>query len=152
EEVAVGSEQQARAATEAAGATDHLKAAVDCVQSGSFKQQTAVQAVDQGMRQAARSVEEVNRSTEQMASVEQQAEQTAQIGVQAVEQTMTGMSRIKEQVHISAEKVKELGRMGQEIGAIVETIDQIAEQTNLLALNAAIEAARAGEHGKGFAV
>ena len=47
---------------------------------------------------------------------------------------------------------RELGTLGQKIGAVVETIDDIAEQTNLLALNAAIEAARAGEHGKGFAV
>ena len=49
-------------------------------------------------------------------------------------------------------RVRELGILGQKIGAVVETIDDIAEQTNLLALNAAIEAARAGEHGKGFAV
>ena len=52
----------------------------------------------------------------------------------------------------AAGKVRELGKLGQKIGAVVETIDDIAEQTNLLALNAAIEAARAGEHGKGFAV
>ena len=49
-------------------------------------------------------------------------------------------------------KVRDLGGLGERIGAVVETIDDIAEQTNLLALNAAIEAARAGEHGKGFAV
>ena len=52
----------------------------------------------------------------------------------------------------AAGKVEELGKLGEKIGAVVETIDDIAEQTNLLALNAAIEAARAGEHGRGFAV
>jgi len=62
------------------------------------------------------------------------------------------MSRIKDAVEATSVKVTELGAKGEQIGAIVETIDDIAEQTNLLALNAAIEAARAGEQGKGFAV
>jgi len=62
------------------------------------------------------------------------------------------MSEIKQVVATAAGKVQELGKLGEKIGAVVETIDDIAEQTNLLALNAAIEAARAGEHGRGFAV
>ena len=62
------------------------------------------------------------------------------------------MAAIKETTDSASSKVQELGRYSEQIGTIVETIDDIAEQTNLLALNAAIEAARAGEHGRGFAV
>jgi methyl-accepting chemotaxis protein len=69
-----------------------------------------------------------------------------------VEQTIDRLSKIKARVDLSVGKVQEMGRRSEQIGVIVETIDDIASQTNLLALNAAIEAARAGEHGKGFAV
>jgi methyl-accepting chemotaxis protein len=62
------------------------------------------------------------------------------------------MDKIQTQVQRSADSVKELGEKGQQIGEIVQTIEDIAQQTNLLALNAAIEAARAGDQGKGFAV
>ena len=55
-------------------------------------------------------------------------------------------------VQSSNQSISDLGRAADEIGKVVDAIQDIAEQTNLLALNATIEAARAGEAGKGFAV
>jgi len=52
----------------------------------------------------------------------------------------------------SQQEIALLGRAGEEIVGIVDTITGLSGQTNLLALNATIEAARAGESGKGFAV
>ncbi len=62
------------------------------------------------------------------------------------------MESIASDVSKSSQAVTSLGKKGEQIGQIIEVINDIAEQTNLLALNAAIEAARAGEHGRGFAV
>ena len=69
-----------------------------------------------------------------------------------MDETIRGMERISEVVRKSAETVQELGNSSNQIGEIIQVIDDIADQTNLLALNAAIEAARAGEQGRGFAV
>ncbi len=54
--------------------------------------------------------------------------------------------------HTTNQEIGRLAEGAQEIGEVVNLIQQIAAQTNLLALNATIEAARAGEAGRGFAV
>jgi methyl-accepting chemotaxis protein len=46
----------------------------------------------------------------------------------------------------------ELGKKSQQIGGILEIINELADQTNILAINATIEAAGAGEAGKRFSV
>ena len=91
-------------------------------------------------------------AAEEVEIVSASAAAAAAGGAGSVRDTIAGMGRIRDVVQRAAIKVTELGTKSEQIGAIVETIDDIAEQTNLLALNAAIEAARAGEQGKGFAV
>jgi methyl-accepting chemotaxis protein len=49
-----------------------------------------------------------------------------------------------------ARKLKGMGARSEEIGQIVELLEDVAAETNVLALNAALEASRAGAQGKGF--
>jgi len=74
------------------------------------------------------------------------------LGLAAVEKTIDGMQNIKLSVEKTANVIMKLGGRSDEIGKILNVIDDITDQTTLLALNAAILAAQAGEHGKGFSV
>lgn len=86
----------------------------------------------------ASAVEEMTASIQEIASSADQAASVAGDAAQLVD--------------VSNTNVGQLGDAANEIGNVIETIQDIAEQTNLLALNATIEAARAGDAGKGFAV
>jgi methyl-accepting chemotaxis protein len=61
-----------------------------------------------------------------------------------------GMARQQAAVAEIARKLKALEARSEEIGQIVEMLDDVTSETNVLSLNAAIEASRAGSQGKGF--
>lgn len=85
------------------------------------------------------------------AATEEMTTSISQIA-QSAEQAFNVASNASELAHSSNEVIGQLGTAADEIGKVIEVIQDIAEQTNLLALNATIEAARAGDAGKGFAV
>ena len=61
-----------------------------------------------------------------------------------------GMARQQAAVAEIARRLKALEARSEEIGQIVEMLDDVTSETNILSLNAAIEASRAGAQGKGF--
>jgi methyl-accepting chemotaxis protein len=98
------------------------------------------------------SIQRVADTAKLLVDISHRSREEAQTGMATMEKATEGLNRTSHAIQSSAEIIDVLGRRADDIGKIIEVIDDLAEQTNLLALNAAIEAARAGEHGLGFAV
>ena len=140
----------------------HVNQTADaCAQISSNSEEMAAGAQEQSAQAAeiASSVEQMTatifqttQNTTRAAENAERAVNMANEGGKAVRDTVVGMNEIAMVVKAAAETVEELGKNSNQIGEIVQVINDIADQTNLLALNAAIEAARAGEQGRGFAV
>ena len=152
QQIATGTADQTASITKTAMAVEQLSQAIDGVAKGAQEQSLSVGQVSIATEKINKAIIQVAGNNNSVSLDSNTAAEAARKGSQTVEQTLVGMQAIKSKVGVSAEKVEEMGRRSEEIGKIVETIEDIASQTNLLALNAAIEAARAGEHGKGFAV
>ena len=144
QKVGSASEQLADAATQASRATTEIASTLQQIAKGAAQQNEAVNTLNKAM-------DEIQGTASRVASgIDSQSKAVDKAN--NVSSRVSSADGISVRVSRSAEKVQEMGTRSEQIGMIVETIQDIASQTNMLALNAAIEAARAGEHGKGFAV
>ena len=120
------------------GGSEQLACAAQDLAEGSTIQATQVAEV----------AEAIKRMAESMMTNAEAAEQSVEIASDAGKTLVTGNEKMQE-LKVA---IGEISKCSEEIGTIINAIEDIAEQTNLLSLNAAIEAARAGEAGRGFAV
>jgi methyl-accepting chemotaxis protein len=97
-------------------------------------------------------IAEISHNAENAAASSQESATTAEQGGKTMQAAVATMDKISAATATVSAKMASLAHRSEEIGKVVNVIQEISEQTNLLALNAAIEAARAGEHGRGFAV
>jgi len=152
QQVARGNQDQSAAVQETSASVDQLSRAIDQIARGAQEQARSIERTAQSLAQLNNLIAQAAAASRELSSAGQQVAGAAASGAETVRLSSEGMEAIRNTTRLAAGKVKELGSYSEQIGSIVEAIDDIAEQTNLLALNAAIEAARAGEHGRGFAV
>jgi len=114
----------------------------------------AVQVSDaiEAIQDMSTSIQQVAKNAAQSTAVSEQSTLHAKEGAKAVGNTSVAMESIRAHTQETALAIKRLGESSQEIGNIVQLINDIADRTSILALNASIQAAMAGDAGRGFAV
>ena len=130
-QLASGAEETTNQSSTVASAAEEMAANMNNMAAASEQMTTNVKTVAAATEQMTASISEIAKNAEQASTVAGNAATMAQS---------------------SNETIGQLGNAADEIGKVIQVIQDIAEQTNLLALNATIEAARAGDAGKGFAV
>ena len=151
-DIAAGTNNQMKYATDAAHQLKALRTQVGEVASGARGQESAVGQVEAALDMLNNALRQTTQRVEHVAAAAERAAVSALNGRTAVGSTIDSIRGVREVVIRSTQLVEKLGEQSRSIGESVIAINEIADQTNLLALNAAIEAARAGEHGLGFAV
>ncbi len=133
-------------------ASEELAAQVEEASRGADEQKSRTSETATAMEEMNATVLEVARNASQAAEGSDKARAKAQSGSQVVDQAVQAINKVQTQAQGMTGNLGKLGQQAENIGRIMNVIEDIADQTNLLALNAAIEAARAGDAGRGFAV
>jgi len=146
--------------------TRQIAAAIQHVQSSSSELQSAASQQATGAKEQATAMNEVTTTISELLATSKQiaesAQRVAQIAEQSAAAARSGDATVREgqdaiggirrQVDLIVGHMLDLGKKAQQVGGILEIINELAEQTNILAINATIEAAGAGDAGKRFAV
>lgn len=146
--------QELSAAVDSTSASiEELSATIKEVANNAGELSAASEETLTAIEEISSSVKEVEQSAKESARVSEKVKNDAStFGMTSIEKTIEGMQTIKSSVEKTADFMNKLAKRSEEIGKILNVIDEITDQTTLLALNAAILAAQAGEHGKGFSV
>jgi CHASE3 domain sensor protein len=129
-----------------------LQAAADQQVTGAREQATAMNEISTTIKELLTTSRQIAESARRVADVAAETAASARNGDQTVLRTQESVAAIKRQVDVIVAHMGELGKKSQQIGGVLEIINELAEQTNILAINATIEASGAGEAGKRFAV
>ncbi|CAK1707542.1 methyl-accepting chemotaxis protein [Vibrio crassostreae] len=115
-------------------------------------QNSQLEQISTAMSEMSATINNVAMNAEYSSEKTSEASRQAQTSSQSMVTTLEDVSAISLSIDETTQLMATLKHGVDNIGQVVQVIQEVSEQTNLLALNAAIEAARAGEQGRGFAV
>ncbi|MGC3959912.1 MAG: methyl-accepting chemotaxis protein [Verrucomicrobiota bacterium] len=140
-------------------AVQHIRSAAAELQAAAVQQtrgakgQTATATeVATTMRELVSTSRQIAESAQRVTGIAADTTAAARVGDHTVLDAQAAVEQVKHQVNRIVTHMLDLGKKSQEIGSILDIINELAEQTNILAINATIEAAGAGDAGRRFSV
>ena len=144
--------QSQEAASRIGSSSSEIVAAAQQQASGASQQAASVSETTATMEELSTTARQIAENSNAVTTVAEETLRSAEDGQAFMEEGTKGMALIRSKTEESSEKILNLGQKSQQIGEIIDIINEIAIETKMLSLNAAIEAAKAGEAGKGFSV
>jgi methyl-accepting chemotaxis protein len=132
--------------------SSELQTAANQQATGAREQSTSMSEIATTISELLATSRQIAESAERVAHISDETARAAGAGEQTVENSQESIGHIRRQVEAIVNHMLDLGKKSQQIGGILEIINELAEQTNILAINASVEAAGAGEAGRRFAV
>ena len=133
-------------------AAAELEAAATQQVRGAKDQASSASEVSTTVRELAATARQVSESAQRVTRMATDTAQSARGGDRVLSSAQESMGAVHRQVQEIVSRMLDLGRKSQEIGTILDIINELSEQTNILAINATIEAVGAGESGRRFGV
>ncbi len=131
--------------------SSELQAAAGQQATGAKEQATAMTEITTTITELLATSRQISESARRVASVAADTAVAARSGDATVQHAQETVGSIRRQTDLIVGHMLELGRKSQQIGGVVDVVNELAEQTNILAINATIEAAGASEAGRRFA-
>lgn len=168
------SEEASSAAAEMTSSIAHVSENAGIFNETSQEAAASIEEMIASIKETANSLEILSASSEESASalveinatvreVQKNAEESVRLaenvsieasekGLASIATAVRGIEDVKNSMNAISETINRLEKRSEQIGTILNVIDEVAGQTSLLSLNAAILAAQAGEYGKSFTV
>lgn len=130
--------QVKEAAARVAAAADTINDTTEQLARGSATQSSQITRTAASAANIASQIREVSDNAAMAFRVAGESLQNARFGNAAARDNTDAMNSIRRQVQETAKRIKKLGERSQEIGQIVNLIDDLSDRTSLLALNASL--------------